>query len=380
MRRWGWEWTIAVMVLAGCGGTAPGATVTVAPSPTVTASPAVNATATRDAEMAQIATLTAPTATLVPPTPSAAVIPTSPAATPVAAGPQVVTVQGADPLNVRESPDPSATVIALLGAGADAPVLDPTITGIDGTTKWVHVQAGNRDGYVRADFVSAPHTTTAAIPMPIFLATRIPPSLPVQPSVRPTNAPIASPTPNGTGDIYVDYPLIDAGDWAKRPEYYTGKRFSVIGTIFNVRELNGFTFLQINAETAHDDTVPVAIGWDGVNQYLQKGARLRAVGTGAGTFSGTNGFGAAIGQPQMNARYIVNATYARSEPEATATQAAIEGSIATATAISHNRDADYATMQSAPFVTMTAKAQRASTAATTRVSTPMPTPKTTVKP
>lgn len=213
---------LVALTLIGCGGATPvpSPTIAVSPTPDVSATnAAAQATITRGTEIAQlatsqaesvqIATLTAILAAPPPATPTALTpstqapvptststvvppptIPTSPPP-PTPSGPQVVTVQGRDPLNVRLLPDPSAAVIALIGAGADVLVLEQDVIGADRTIHWVHVRVGDRDGYVRAEFVNAAHPSAGPIPTPIFLATRVPPAPPPPTATTDPNGAIA---------------------------------------------------------------------------------------------------------------------------------------------------------------------------------------------
>jgi hypothetical protein len=294
--------------------------------------------------LSQIATLSVPTATVAvtptslavtntptaippsatsPPAPATPtdVPPTKTSAASSAGGPilTVVTVQGGDPVNVRAAPDSNAPVIALIGAGSDVIVMSGSDVRDAIGQLWVPVSVEGRSGYLRGDLVGPRHVSSmpypGVFPTPIFVATQAPTA--------------SAATPTGSGDVYADYPLIDAADWAKRPEFYTGKRFSVIGKIFNIRELNGSTFFQLDAEAARGDTVAVAIQFSGTSRNLQKDVRLRAAGVGAGIFSGVNSFGAEIGQPQMDAEWVLNPTSAASASEATATAISHQSQTAT---------------------------------------------------
>ncbi len=151
---------IFVAILAGCGD------VTATALATSSGTPLPYPTGTAMATPFRVDTPT-PLASTPPPIPSAVMI----LATTPTGGAQVVTVQGSDRVNVRVSAGPTAAVIALFGAGADMLVIGPDTTGDDGM-RWVHVQAGDRDGYVRSDLVSGPHASSGVIPTPVFLATR----------------------------------------------------------------------------------------------------------------------------------------------------------------------------------------------------------------
>ncbi len=183
---------VLVMLLAGCGGT------TATDVPALTTTPLPYPTGTAMATPFRVATPILPASTPTP-MPIAVTI----LVTPTTASAQVVTVQGSDRVNVRVSAAPTAAVIALFGAGADLLVIGPDTMGTDGM-RWVHVQAGDRDGYVRSDLVSGPHASAGALPTPVFLATRaatlpapmMSPATMIAPTVMPAPAP--SPTVNAT--------------------------------------------------------------------------------------------------------------------------------------------------------------------------------------
>lgn len=181
------------IVLVGCGG-ASVATPTIAVSPTANTA----ATATRNAELGQLATqqsesvqiatlsaaLAQPPATVIPtptalPPPNTSVptsMPPTPTDTPVVptdapapatstavpalpAGAQFVRGLDNDPVNIRERPSIQAPVVALLNPGVDALIAGPSSTDEQGQRwLWVRLGVSGKDGYVRADLVSAPHT------------------------------------------------------------------------------------------------------------------------------------------------------------------------------------------------------------------------------
>lgn len=257
------------------------------------------------------------------PTTAATPIPTAPAtATPPA--PQVVTVKG-EPVNLRQAADGGSAVVVLVPPGTDATVIGEDATGPDGVTRYVYARVGDKEGYLRSDLVSAPHVAT---PTP----------------VPPTPAP----------NLYADFPLIDVADWAKRPDYYTNKRFSVIGDAFNVHESKGVTTFQMWVDSyTTGKRVAVTVVFN-TTSSLQDGYKLRAYGVGKGAVSGTNGFGASISQPLMNAEQIGPPTDAKNSVAATSyadTQSAtgtafVQGAnrlSVTATALSGKTDSVIAT-------------------------------------
>ena len=131
---------------------------------TISATPFSTATAAPTPSSRSIVVIgTAPRAT----TPLSSALPTTKVATATSAAPppapaaaQVVTVKES-PVNVRQSADPNAPVIATLDPATDATIIGPDTTGPDGATRWVHVRAGNTTGYVRSDLVGAPHAAGA---------------------------------------------------------------------------------------------------------------------------------------------------------------------------------------------------------------------------
>ncbi len=194
---------LIVFLLVGCGGNmAPTATplATATITPTAPATPVANvaATATRGAELAQVATLSAPTPTVVAalPTPTAlappstpipvtlaaatatnapipatsTTVPPPPTAMPTAtlaasSSAQIVRGLDNDPVNVRERPSMQAAVVALLQPNTDALIAGPASTDEQGQRwLWVRLGAGGKDGFVRADLVGTPRAGVVAVP------------------------------------------------------------------------------------------------------------------------------------------------------------------------------------------------------------------------
>lgn len=166
---------LIVLLLIGIGmnaGSSP--TPTVAPVRIATLSTATSTrlpamTPTSPATVAPTATMKATAATptaLAPintPTPSLA----TPSMPSVAQG-----VHGLDndPVNVRERPSVQSPVVALLNPNTDAQIAGPSETDAQGQRwLWVRLGPGGKDGYVRADLVSAPPLVaaqTSASPTP----------------------------------------------------------------------------------------------------------------------------------------------------------------------------------------------------------------------
>lgn len=118
-----------------------------------------------------------PTGTPKPaPTTAATPIPTAPA-TATSPAPQVVTVKG-EPVNLRQAADGGSAVVVLVPPGTDATVLGADTTGPDGVTRYVHARVGDKEGYLRSDLVSVPHTAadTSVAPNPTPSATQAQPA------------------------------------------------------------------------------------------------------------------------------------------------------------------------------------------------------------
>jgi hypothetical protein len=219
-RRLAWLTVILAVLLVACSrGSGNGTT----PPGSAVAGDA--ATATRGVELTEIARLrTASSANAPGGTPSAAgsatspLIPTPvsgsppsgtlaapaatrPAGTPVSSSPapavspvastgqplQIVKVTADDGVNIREKPDANSNVIVKADYGAEFPFLELDVPGTDGTSHWVHVNLGDKTGYIRKDLVSDPQAPSPPTPTPD----------PRTPTAAPTTAtpPAASPTP-----------------------------------------------------------------------------------------------------------------------------------------------------------------------------------------
>ncbi len=203
MRRW-WWFVLFALLLVACGGSATPngpAPVAATANPQATATRTTEltqiATATRAVELTQVAPLVASpspsplpvTAVTLAPPPSPATTPTPPAtgaatATPGTPAPgtgstppppaatngsapagstvQVVTVNPGDVVRVRSKPSTDADTAVEVAGGSDLVVIEANVPGSDGTSRWFHVLAGAKEGYVRGDLVGAPHTAVVA--------------------------------------------------------------------------------------------------------------------------------------------------------------------------------------------------------------------------
>ncbi len=105
-----------------------------------------------------------------PPVPvgtSPAVAPSSaapPSAAPTSAATQVVKVTADDGANVRDKPDTNGQVIGKLDYGAEAPVLEASVTGADGTSKWARVSFEGKTGFIRSDLITGPQAPSPPRP------------------------------------------------------------------------------------------------------------------------------------------------------------------------------------------------------------------------
>lgn len=90
--------------------------------------------------------------------------PASSSTAPSATATQVVKVTADDGANVRDKPDTNGQVIGKLDYGAEAPVLDPTVTGADGTSKWVRVSFEGKTGFIRSDLITGPQAPSPPRP------------------------------------------------------------------------------------------------------------------------------------------------------------------------------------------------------------------------
>lgn len=188
MRRWcSFLGLGLILALAACGGGG-------------SSSPAADAaaTTTRSAEQTQVSSVLTPAASgsavargtaSVGSPPSGALIPapqgtraptavigsapapvgTSPApaasaVAPSSAATQVVKVTADDGANVRDKPDTNGQVIGKLDYGAEAPVLEASVTGADGTSKWARVTFEGKTGFIRTDLITGPQAPSPPRP------------------------------------------------------------------------------------------------------------------------------------------------------------------------------------------------------------------------
>ncbi len=204
IRRW-CGFVLFAMLLVACGGSAtPTGSSPVAslanPQATATRTTELTqiATATRAVELTQVAPLLASpsssplpvTAVTLSPLPASASAstppvtgaatalrstpargtgsPTPPATTatnrsaPAGASVQVVTANPGDVVRVRSKPSTDADTAVEVAGGSDLVVIEANVPGSDGASRWFHVLAGTKEGYVRGDLVGPPHTAVVA--------------------------------------------------------------------------------------------------------------------------------------------------------------------------------------------------------------------------
>ena len=87
----------------------------------------------------------------------------------------------------------------------------------------------------------------------------------------------------------------------KNPDAFKGKRFQITGEIFNIEESKGQTAVQIWVQRPGGnefDRAAISAIYRGTTGWL-KGQSGTFYVVGAGTISGTNGFGAKVTQPAV---------------------------------------------------------------------------------
>lgn len=101
-----------------------------------------------------------------------------------------------------------------------------------------------------------------------------------------------------------DYRTMDVRDLKKNPDAYKGKPVQLNGEVFNVKEQNGRTFLQmwvaIPGGTQFDHEA-VVVNYGGTLPNVYEKTRITVFGVGDGTGSGKNAFGGTNTQPAIRA-------------------------------------------------------------------------------
>jgi len=112
---------------------------------------------------------------------------------------------------------------------------------------------------------------------------------------------INEPTPDPS-QIRAQYKAIDARDLVIRPGEFRGEKIMVTGTVFNIQVDGNFTGMQIWLDGAPGEAA--VIRYYGNSRGIYEGTWITVYGEGSGTFTGTNGFGASIEQPLIDADII----------------------------------------------------------------------------
>jgi len=111
------------------------------------------------------------------------------------------------------------------------------------------------------------------------------------------------------------YPAIDVRELAKAPDRYQGQNLKLRGEVFSIQESeSGFlgfggrvTRMQIWVEVpggSRSDREAVVVEFAGVLEGVFEKDIVLVYGKGAGSFTGTNAFGAEIVQPAIRAEYV----------------------------------------------------------------------------
>jgi hypothetical protein len=105
---------------------------------------------------------------------------------------QVIKVTAEDGVNVREKPDANSAIVLKADYGAEFPFLELDVPGADGSSHWVHINLGDKTGYIRKDLVSDPQAPSPPTPTP---DPRTPTAAPASAASPPAASPTPSPKP-----------------------------------------------------------------------------------------------------------------------------------------------------------------------------------------
>ncbi len=123
----------------------------------------------------------------------------------------------------------------------------------------------------------------------------------------PTSTPMP-PTPTLSPDQdRATYPAVDVRELNKNPDKFKGQKVKLEGEIFKIQEKGSVTTFQMWVTypgASEFDRIPIAVVFEGNTPGYYEGAQVTVYGTGAGTFSGTNAFGAKITQPIIDAQHL----------------------------------------------------------------------------
>jgi endonuclease YncB( thermonuclease family) len=112
---------------------------------------------------------------------------------------------------------------------------------------------------------------------------------------------INEPTPSAE-EVRGQYQIIDARDLVIRPGEFEGEKIMVTGSVFNIQVDGNLTVMQIWLDGAPGEAAVIA--YQGNSRGIYEGTWISVYGVGAGTFTGTNGFGATIVQPLIRADIV----------------------------------------------------------------------------
>ncbi len=122
-------------------------------------------------------------------------------------------------------------------------------------------------------------------------------------STATTGTPSATSTPRAARTD-ADYAMVDVRDLKKNPDAYKDKSIQVQGEVFNIKEQNGQTFLQMWVAIpggSQFDREAVVVTYGGALPNVYEKTKITVFGIGAGTDSGKNAFGGTNTQPAIRA-------------------------------------------------------------------------------
>jgi hypothetical protein len=109
--------------------------------------------------------------------------------------------------------------------------------------------------------------------------------------------------PPSAEEIRAEYTWVDTRELVTRPFVFEGEKIAVSGSVFTIQAEPGFTGMQIWVDTPNGQEA-VVIAFEGDLPGVYEGTWVTVYGIGAGTFEGTNGFGATIVQPLIFADIV----------------------------------------------------------------------------
>jgi hypothetical protein len=119
------------------------------------------------------------------------------------------------------------------------------------------------------------------------------------------NPPPPTPVPTPSAEeIRAQYTWVDTRELISRPFQYEGQKIAVSGEVFTLDVDEGGTGMQIWVDTPNGREAVVIVAIGNQTPGLYEGMWVTVYGTGQGTFTGTNGFGAQITQPLIRADII----------------------------------------------------------------------------